>query len=128
MTGDQSAGKSAFISEVSGVRCFPSKAGMCTKNPTVVHTQSSKDDKVFTVNGKSVEEEKLEEAVSEASAAKLEGTEAGSVTDEPVTVHAKGDGLVDLVLVDLPGSKYSPLCFDLFNLSSILLRLAPSYS
>lgn len=106
--GDQSAGKSAVMSTLTGVP-FPSESGITTKCPAVVHTKhdpSCSDIKFTLENAKRDLEPHTFETLPDAILARqreLLATTDSKVIDTPIVIHAVGCMCNDLTLVDLPG-------------------------
>jgi GTP-binding protein EngB required for normal cell division len=105
--GDQSSGKSSVLSELTSVP-FPVSGSICTRSPIVVRTKHAPGETVFGIykNEKAtpVDKAELESAIRDHQEATLGGKK---VDGEAIRVYARGEGLNDLVLVDLPGIIHS---------------------
>jgi GTP-binding protein EngB required for normal cell division len=105
--GDQSSGKSSVLTVLTGVP-FPVSEGMCTRRPIVVHTTHAPGETVFSLykseEATPVDKAELESAIHDYQEASLDGKK---VDGEAIRVHARGEDLHDMVLVDLPGIIHS---------------------
>ena len=103
--GDQSAGKSSVISEISGIE-FPNASGICTKRPIVVHTKRNLEraDTQFTIDNEVVEREEL---TTRIMTIQRDSLGEHQVDPNPIEVKAEGPDCKNLVLVDLPGIIHS---------------------
>ncbi len=103
--GDQSSGKSSVLSEISGLT-FPTKSGICTKCPIIVHTKLNNDldEQTFEIscNDKSevINFNELNQKITEYQQDNIGDS---NVTKNPIKITAEGKNLEDLVLIDLPG-------------------------
>lgn len=104
--GDQSAGKSALMSELTGVP-FPSESGITTKCPAVVNTKYNVGCteiafELENANGDFTTH--TSETLPKAILARQQGLLGGSkVVATPIVIHGEGCMCNDLTLVDLPG-------------------------
>ena len=103
--GDQSSGKSSVLSELSGLT-FPTKTGICTKCPIIVHTKYNKNLNEFKIeissNGKS-EVTNIHELSQKIIEYQQDNIGSSKVTKIPIKITAESNNLIDLVLIDLPG-------------------------
>ncbi len=98
--GDQSSGKSSLLSELSGIP-FPEAAKICTKCPIVVHTsKATAGPNIYTIGDTTI---KHSELTKEITLRQEQMVKDIKISTTPITIHAKGVGMEDLVLVDLPG-------------------------
>ena len=98
--GDQSSGKSSLLSELSGIP-FPEAAKICTKCPIVVHTsKATVGPNIYTIGETTFKHSELTKEITLRQQKMVKDTK---ISTTPITIHAKGVGMEDLVLVDLPG-------------------------
>ena len=98
--GDQSSGKSSLLEALTGFP-FPVKSGITTKCPIVVHTRKTQTKKTtYTIDEKTIEYESLSVEILGLQSANIKNSK---VSQTPITIHAEGCDMNDLVLVDLPG-------------------------
>ena len=101
--GDQSAGKSSVMTEITGVR-FPKASGMCTKCPIVVHTKRNISSETLSFKVKcGSKEEKVDNMDSFVKTITKMNEGHNKITETPIQVIAEGPCFQDIVLVDLPG-------------------------
>ncbi|KAL1192097.1 Dynamin-related protein 4C [Cardamine amara subsp. amara] len=111
VVGDQSSGKSSVLESLAGIS-LPRGQGICTRVPLVMRLQRSTSLETeiwleFDDNRVDTDEEHIAEAISTATEA-IAGSGKG-VSDTPLTLHVKKDGVPDLTMVDLPGITRVPV-------------------
>ena len=98
--GDQSSGKSSLLEALTGFP-FPTNAGITTKCPIVVHTRKTQAKKtMYTIDEKEIEYGALSVEILGLQSTNIKNDK---VSQTPITIHAEGCDMNDLVLVDLPG-------------------------
>lgn len=97
VVGDQSTGKSAILTALTGI-VFPINSGMCTKCPIVIHCNYH--------NSKNGFFEKKEDGkfmrINIANKMQ-EHNEFNGIVNEPITIYCYGSEQKDCTIVDLPG-------------------------
>ncbi|CAH8256365.1 unnamed protein product [Arabidopsis lyrata] len=111
VVGDQSSGKSSVLESLAGIS-LPRGQGICTRVPLVMRLQRSLSPEPeiwLEFNDKRVDtdEEHIAEAISITTEA-IAGSGKG-VSDTPLTLHVKKNGVPDLTMVDLPGITRVPV-------------------
>ena len=115
--GDQSAGKSSFLSRLTGVS-FPTAAKMCTKAATVVTCNRD-----VTLEKPKYEIEDLDnrgsyrevdctaEAIDKAQEKLLKEAGMSSenciISDDSIKLRVTGPDVIDIIIVDLPGIQHA---------------------
>lgn len=117
--GDQSSGKSSFLSRLTGVS-FPTAAKMCTKAATVV---TCNRDETLTESRYEIEDPDRRGSYSEVTCTataisdtqnKLlnagndgRGGENRIVSDKSIKLRVTGPNVIDIIIVDLPGIQHA---------------------
>ncbi|OWM86123.1 hypothetical protein CDL15_Pgr010947 [Punica granatum] len=105
VVGDQSSGKSSVLESLAGIN-LPRGQGICTRVPLIMRLQNHPcpDPELYLeFNGKHVEtdEDNVTFAISSATE-EIAGHQKG-ISNTPLTLVVKKDGVPDLTMVDLPG-------------------------
>lgn len=111
VVGDQSSGKSSVLESLAGIS-LPRGQGICTRVPLVMRLQNHplpQPKLVLEYNGKQVstDEENVSDAINTATE-ELAGTAKG-ISNTPLTLIVKKNGVPDLTMVDLPGITRVPV-------------------
>ncbi|XP_061364907.1 dynamin-related protein 4C-like [Gastrolobium bilobum] len=111
VVGDQSSGKSSVLESLAGIS-LPRGQGICTRVPLVMRLQNHllpKPELVLEFNGKSIstDEEHVSDAINIATE-ELAGHGKG-ISNAPLTLVVKKNGVPDLTMVDLPGITRVPV-------------------
>ncbi|CAB9504208.1 Interferon-induced GTP-binding protein [Seminavis robusta] len=122
--GDQSSGKSSFLSRLTGVR-FPTAAKMCTKAAVVVtcNRDTSLPVPRYEIEdwenpGHYVETESTAEAIDDTQNKLLRKKFGGNgaawdeednaiVADQSIKLRVTGPDVIDIIIVDLPGIQHA---------------------
>ncbi|KAL6502329.1 Dynamin-related protein 4C [Orobanche hederae] len=105
VVGDQSSGKSSVLESLARIS-LPRGQGICTRVPLIMRLQNHPNpnpELSLEFNGKIVptDEENIAEAISLATE-EIAGKGNG-ISNSPVTLVVKKNGVPDLTMVDLPG-------------------------
>ena len=97
VVGDQSTGKSAILTALTGI-VFPINSGMCTKCPIVIHCNYHNNKNGFF-------EKKEDGKLMRINIANKmqEHNEFNGIVNEPITIYCYGSEQKDCTIVDLPG-------------------------
>ncbi|XP_058734092.1 dynamin-related protein 4C-like [Vicia villosa] len=111
VVGDQSSGKSSVLESLAGIS-LPRGQEICTRVPLVMRLQNHSLQQaalVLEYNGKEVptDEANVSDAINTATE-ELAGTSKG-VSNTPLTLIVKKNGVPDLTMVDLPGITRVPV-------------------
>ncbi|CAJ2677309.1 unnamed protein product [Trifolium pratense] len=111
VVGDQSSGKSSVLESLAGIS-LPRGQGICTRVPLVMRLQNHplpQPELVLEYNGNRVttDEENVSDAINNATE-ELAGTAKG-ISNNPLTLIVKKNGVPDLTMVDLPGITRVPV-------------------
>ncbi|MED6157352.1 hypothetical protein PIB30_022319 [Stylosanthes scabra] len=111
VVGDQSSGKSSVLESLAGIS-LPRGQGICTRVPLVMRLQNHphpEPELVLEFNGKTVstDEENVSDAINTATD-ELAGNAKG-ISNTPLTLVVKKNGVPDLTMVDLPGITRVPV-------------------
>ncbi|XVF56489.1 hypothetical protein PTKIN_Ptkin06aG0125200 [Pterospermum kingtungense] len=111
VVGDQSSGKSSVLESLAGIS-LPRSQGICTRVPLIMRLQSHQDptpELHLEYSGKKVpvEESHIEAAINLATD-EIAGHGKG-ISNTPLTLVVKKDGVPDLTMVDLPGITRVPV-------------------
>ncbi|CAK8578614.1 unnamed protein product [Lathyrus sativus] len=111
VVGDQSSGKSSVLESLAGIS-LPRGQGICTRVPLVMRLQNhslQQPELVLEYNGKNVstDEANVSDAINTATE-ELAGTAKG-ISNNPLTLIVKKNGVPDLTMVDLPGITRVPV-------------------
>ncbi|XP_030540736.1 dynamin-related protein 4C-like [Rhodamnia argentea] len=112
VVGDQSSGKSSVLESLAGIN-LPRGQGICTRVPLVMRLQDSpyadRPELYLEFNGKAVhtDENHISEAIN-AATEEIAGHGKG-ISNAPLTLVVKKDGVPDLTMVDLPGITRVPV-------------------
>ncbi|KAL2343247.1 hypothetical protein Fmac_004532 [Flemingia macrophylla] len=111
VVGDQSSGKSSVLESLAGIG-LPRGQGICTRVPLVMRLQNHplpQPELVLEFNGKmvSTDEACVSEAIN-AATEELAGHGKG-ISNNPLTLVVKKNGVPDLTMVDLPGITRVPV-------------------
>ncbi|GMI84971.1 Dynamin related protein 4C [Hibiscus trionum] len=111
VVGDQSSGKSSVLESLAGVN-LPRSQGICTRVPLIIRLQnhaSPRPEVYLEYNDKivPVEESNISTAINIATD-EVAG-QGKSISNTPVTLVVKKDGVPDLTMVDLPGITRVPV-------------------
>lgn len=112
VVGDQSSGKSSVLESLAGIS-LPRGQGICTRVPLIMRLQGRRQDESTKLqlefNNKIVDV--YEDHISDAIVAATDEI-AGSgkaISNTPLTLVVKKDGVPDLTMVDLPGITRVPV-------------------
>ncbi|XP_030540786.1 dynamin-related protein 4C-like [Rhodamnia argentea] len=113
VVGDQSSGKSSVLESLAGIS-LPRGQGICTRVPLIMRLHDQRQDETpdlhLEFNGKIVDIDD-EDHVSDAIVAatnEIAGSSKG-ISNTPLTLVVKKDGVPDLTMVDLPGITRVPV-------------------
>ncbi|CAN8240979.1 unnamed protein product, partial [Cochlearia groenlandica] len=112
VVGDQSSGKSSVLESLAGIS-LPRGIGICTRVPLIMRLQRSlcPETEIWLEYGDKervdTDEEHIAEAIRKATD-DIAGSGKG-VSDTPLTLHVKKEGVPDLTMVDLPGITRVPI-------------------
>ncbi|XP_057443199.1 dynamin-related protein 4C-like [Lotus japonicus] len=105
VVGDQSSGKSSVLESLAGIS-LPRGQGICTRVPLIMRLQNhplTKPELILEFNGETIttDEEHISDEINSATE-KLAGPGKG-ISNNPLTLLVKKNGVPDLAMVDLPG-------------------------
>ncbi|XP_057419518.1 dynamin-related protein 4C-like [Lotus japonicus] len=111
VVGDQSSGKSSVLESLAGIS-LPRGQGICTRVPLIMRLQNHplpKPELILEFNGKTIstDEAHVSEAINLATE-ELAGSGKG-ISNNPLTLLVKKNGVPDLAMVDLPGITRVPV-------------------
>ncbi|KAK7369171.1 hypothetical protein VNO80_11206 [Phaseolus coccineus] len=111
VVGDQSSGKSSVLESLAGIS-LPRGQGICTRVPLVMRLQNHplpSPELVLEYNGKTIytDEANVSHAIN-AATEELVGNGKG-ISNNPLTLVVKKNGVPDLTMVDLPGITRVPV-------------------
>ncbi|KAK7318863.1 hypothetical protein RJT34_03570 [Clitoria ternatea] len=111
VVGDQSSGKSSVLESLAGIS-LPRGQGICTRVPLIMRLQNHplpKPELVLEFNGKTIstDESNVCDAINIATE-ELAGNGKG-ISNNPLTLVVKKNGVPDLAMVDLPGITRVPV-------------------
>ncbi|KAL3635566.1 Dynamin-related protein 4C [Castilleja foliolosa] len=111
VVGDQSSGKSSVLESLAGIS-LPRGQGICTRVPLIMRLQNHPNpipDLSLEYNNKTVptDEENIADAISLATE-EIAGKQKG-ISNIPLTLVVKKNGVPDLTMVDLPGITRVPV-------------------
>lgn len=111
VVGDQSSGKSSVLESLAGIS-LPRGQGICTRVPLIMRLQNHctrQPELSLEYNGKVVhtDEEHISEAII-AATGEIAGMGKG-ISNQPLTLVVKKEGVPDLTMVDLPGITRVPV-------------------
>uniref|UniRef100_A0A2N9HK02 Dynamin-type G domain-containing protein n=1 Tax=Fagus sylvatica TaxID=28930 RepID=A0A2N9HK02_FAGSY len=111
VVGDQSSGKSSVLESLAGIN-LPRGQGICTRVPLIMRLQHQplpQPELVLEFNGKVVktDEEHVSEAINLATD-EIAGLGKG-ISNAPLTLEVRKNGVPDLTMVDLPGITRVPV-------------------
>ncbi|XP_045821719.1 putative dynamin-related protein 4A [Trifolium pratense] len=113
VVGDQSSGKSSILESLSGIS-LPRGQGICTRVPLVMRLQNHPlplphPELLLEFNGKTVftDETHVSDAINIAIE-EIAGSAKG-ISNTPLTLVVKKNGVPDLTIVDLPGITRVPV-------------------
>ncbi|CAL9004557.1 unnamed protein product [Prunus brigantina] len=111
VVGDQSSGKSSVLESLAGIS-LPRGQGICTRVPLVMRLQHHSDPKPelsLEYNGRveQTDEENISEDI--VNATNLIAGDKKGISDTPLTLLVKKNGVPDLTMVDLPGITRVPV-------------------
>ncbi|TYG35741.1 hypothetical protein ES288_D13G006800v1 [Gossypium darwinii] len=111
VVGDQSSGKSSVLESLAGVN-LPRSQGICTRVPLIIRLQnhaSPRPELYLEYNGKMVPVEEPQIATAINIATDEIAGPGKSISDTPLTLVVRKDGVPDLTMVDLPGITRVPV-------------------
>jgi len=111
VVGDQSSGKSSVLESLAGIS-LPRGQGICTRVPLIMRLQNhplSKPELLLEFDGKTVftDEKDVSDAINIATE-EIAGSAKG-ISNTPLTLIVKKNGVPDLTMVDLPGITRVPV-------------------
>ncbi|XP_065853485.1 dynamin-related protein 4C-like [Euphorbia lathyris] len=111
VVGDQSSGKSSVLESLAGIS-LPRGHGICTRVPLIMRLQQHsgpKPELYLEFNGKTVRthEDSVSDAINSATN-EIAGIGKG-ISNNPLTLVVKKNGVPDLTMVDLPGITRVPV-------------------
>ncbi|KAM7505471.1 hypothetical protein LguiB_004375 [Lonicera macranthoides] len=111
VVGDQSSGKSSVLESLAGIS-LPRGQGICTRVPLIMRLQHHPDPQpelLLEYNDKIVttDESNISDAITLATA-EIAG-EGKGISNKPLTLVVKKNGVPDLTMVDLPGITRVPV-------------------
>ncbi|TYG35746.1 hypothetical protein ES288_D13G007300v1 [Gossypium darwinii] len=111
VVGDQSSGKSSVLESLAGVN-LPRSQGICTRVPLIIKLQNHarpRPELYLEYNGKMVPVEEPQIATAINIATDEIAGPGKSISDIPLTLVVRKDGVPDLTMVDLPGITRVPV-------------------
>ncbi|TYI99286.1 hypothetical protein E1A91_A13G006300v1 [Gossypium mustelinum] len=118
VVGDQSSGKSSVLESLAGVN-LPRSQGICTRVPLIIRLQnhaSPRPELYLEYNGKMVPVEEPQIATAINNATDEVAGPGKSISNIPLTLVVRKDGVPDLTMVDLPGITRVPVHGQLDNI------------
>lgn len=112
VVGDQSSGKSSVLESLAGIS-LPRGQGICTRVPLIMrlkHHQDPIPEFLLEFQQQSIkimEESQIPEAIDKATI-QIAGNNKG-ISNVPLTLAVKMEGVPDLTMVDLPGITQVPV-------------------
>lgn len=111
VVGDQSSGKSSVLESLAGIS-LPRGQGICTRVPLIMRLQHKPDltpELSLEFQGETVhtDEANVADAIN-AATQKIAGSAKG-ISNTPITLVVKKNGVPDLTMVDLPGITRVPV-------------------
>ncbi|GLU02374.1 hypothetical protein SLE2022_196260 [Rubroshorea leprosula] len=111
VVGDQSSGKSSVLESLAGIH-LPRGQGICTRVPLIMRLQNqdTAEPELFLEYSEKtvpVEEDQIADAISLATD-EIAGSGKG-ISNTPLTLVVKKNGVPDLTMVDLPGITRVPV-------------------
>ncbi|KAL3749799.1 hypothetical protein ACJRO7_010857 [Eucalyptus globulus] len=112
VVGDQSSGKSSVLESLAGIN-LPRGQGICTRVPLIMRLQDNpraeRPELYLEFNGKVVhmDEDNISVAINDATN-EIAG-HGKAISNSPLTLVVKKDGVPDLTMVDLPGITRVPV-------------------
>ncbi|XVF41584.1 hypothetical protein PTKIN_Ptkin01aG0291000 [Pterospermum kingtungense] len=111
VVGDQSSGKSSVLESLAGIN-LPRGQGICTRVPLIMRLQNHPNpvpEFFLEFNGKTVstDEDNIANAIVRATE-EIAGQGKG-ISNNPLTLVVKKNGVPDLTMVDLPGITRVPV-------------------
>ncbi|PIA36053.1 hypothetical protein AQUCO_03400153v1 [Aquilegia coerulea] len=111
VVGDQSSGKSSVLESLAGIS-LPRGQGICTRVPLIMrlqHHSTPIPELLLEFHGKTIptDETHISEAISNATD-EIAGSGKG-ISNTPLTLVVKKQGVPDLTMVDLPGITRVPV-------------------
>ncbi|KAM7505469.1 hypothetical protein LguiB_004373 [Lonicera macranthoides] len=111
VVGDQSSGKSSVLESLAGIN-LPRGLGICTRVPLIMrlqHHPNPQSELQLEYNGKIVptDETRISEMINLATD-EIAGNGKG-ISNSPLTLVVKKNGVPDLTMVDLPGITRVPI-------------------
>ncbi|XP_052879836.1 dynamin-related protein 4C-like isoform X2 [Gossypium arboreum] len=111
VVGDQSSGKSSVLESLAGVN-LPRSQGICTRVPLIIRLQNHarpRSELYLEYSGKMVPVEEPQIATAINIATDEVAGPGKSISDIPLTLVVRKDGVPDLTMVDLPGITRVPV-------------------
>ncbi|XP_016494582.1 dynamin-related protein 4C-like [Nicotiana tabacum] len=109
VVGDQSSGKSSVLESLAGIS-LPRGQGICTRVPLIMRLQNHIETEVhLEYNGKSVPTDEVHVAEAIVLATNEIAGHGKGISDIPLTLIVKKNGVPDLTMVDLPGITRVPV-------------------
>ncbi|KAI4310873.1 hypothetical protein MLD38_035820 [Melastoma candidum] len=111
VVGDQSSGKSSVLESLAGIS-LPRGQGICTRVPLIMRLQNHPCDEpqlYLEFEGKVVHSDEENIAVAIAVATNEIAGGGKGISNTPLTLVVKKDGVPDLTMVDLPGITRVPV-------------------
>ncbi|KAG4164298.1 hypothetical protein ERO13_A13G006000v2 [Gossypium hirsutum] len=111
VVGDQSSGKSSVLESLAGVN-LPRSQGICTRVPLIIRLQnhaSPRPELYLEYNGKMVPVEEPQIATAINNATDEVAGPGKSISNIPLTLVVRKEGVPDLTMVDLPGITRVPV-------------------
>ncbi|TYG35742.1 hypothetical protein ES288_D13G006900v1 [Gossypium darwinii] len=111
VVGDQSSGKSSVLESLAGVN-LPRSQGICTRVPLIIKLQNHarpRPELYLEYNDKMVPVEEPQIATAINIATDEIAGPGKSISDIPLTLVVRKDGVPDLTMVDLPGITRVPV-------------------
>ncbi|CAB4268303.1 unnamed protein product [Prunus armeniaca] len=111
VVGDQSSGKSSVLESLAGIS-LPRGQGICTRVPLVMRLQHHSDpEPELSLEYNDRVEHTDEDNISEdiVNATNLIAGDSKGISDTPLTLLVKKNGVPDLTMVDLPGITRVPV-------------------
>ncbi|KAL8543682.1 hypothetical protein ACS0TY_004302 [Phlomoides rotata] len=111
VVGDQSSGKSSVLESLAGIS-LPRGQGICTRVPLIMRLQNHPNPQPqlsLEFNGKVVPTDEQHIADSISSATEEIAGKGKAISNTPLTLIVKKNGVPDLTMVDLPGITRVPV-------------------
>ncbi|CAL9004554.1 unnamed protein product [Prunus brigantina] len=129
VVGDQSSGKSSVLESLAGIS-LPRGWGICTRVPLIMRLQHHSDPEPelsLEYNGRveHTDEDNISEDI--VNATNLIAGDCKGISDTPLTLLVKKNGVPDLTMVDLPGITRVPVRGQPLNIADQIKDMIMKY-